>query len=298
MASTAPAPAGSAGHRAPHRKVTMAHATPAPLHDPSGTGPGPTSDLWQETGRALSFGRAADQYDTARPGYPPVLFETVERELGRPLRGADTVDVGAGTGIATRLLVDRGARVVAVEPGDGMAARFRRTLPGTPVVRAIGDRLPLADHSADLITYAQSWHWTDPRRALPEALRVLRPGGALALWWNTADRTVPWIAAQSERLVERLGNDTLGAPGNARRLPDGAPASVLHSLRWTRDIPLDTHLANIGSHSAFLTADPQAADDALRRERTELLRLFPDGRITEEYTVLLTVMPAPRNTAR
>ncbi|MDQ1009170.1 2-polyprenyl-3-methyl-5-hydroxy-6-metoxy-1,4-benzoquinol methylase [Streptomyces sp. V4I23] len=82
--------------------------------------------------RALSFDTAADQYDAARPGYPPALFDAVEELSGRPLTGARTVDVGAGTGIATRLLRERGARVTAVEPGAAMADRFRRSLPGVP----------------------------------------------------------------------------------------------------------------------------------------------------------------------
>ncbi|WP_405686854.1 class I SAM-dependent methyltransferase [Streptomyces sp. NBC_00057] len=76
--------------------------------------------------RALSFGRAAAQYAAARPGYPPALFDTVEELAGRPLRGARTIDVGAGTGISTRLLHDRGARVTAVEPGPGMAEELHR----------------------------------------------------------------------------------------------------------------------------------------------------------------------------
>ncbi|TXS52646.1 class I SAM-dependent methyltransferase, partial [Streptomyces sp. me109] len=87
--------------------------------------------------------------------------------------GARVVDVGAGTGIATRLLRARGAHVLAVEPGAGMAAEFRRAVPGTPIVRGDGNALPLGDARADFLTYAQSWHWTDPARSVPEALRVL-----------------------------------------------------------------------------------------------------------------------------
>ncbi|AQW49784.1 methyltransferase [Streptomyces hygroscopicus] len=131
---------------------------------------------------ATSFNAIAAQYAAVRPGYPPELFAMVEEFTGRPLDGADVLDVGAGTGIATRLLAERGARVVAVEPGTGMAAELRSALPRTPLVRGDGNALPFAGGVADLVTYAQSWHWTDPARSVPEAVRVLRPGGALALW--------------------------------------------------------------------------------------------------------------------
>lgn len=96
--------------------------------------------------RALSFDRAAAQYAAARPGYPPALFTTVEELIGRPLSGARTLDVGAGTGISTRLLHDRGAHVTAVEPGPGMAAELHRSLPQIPIVRGDGNRLPSPPH--------------------------------------------------------------------------------------------------------------------------------------------------------
>lgn len=92
--------------------------------------------------RALSFDRAAAQYAAARPGYPPALFDAVEELAHRPLRGARTIDVGAGTGISTRLLHERGALVTAVEPGAGMAEELHGSHPALPVVRGDGNRLP------------------------------------------------------------------------------------------------------------------------------------------------------------
>lgn len=157
--------------------------------------------LSREPARALSFDAVATQYAAARPDYPPALFDAVEELVGRPLAGADVLDCGAGTGIATRLMRERGALVVALEPGAGMAAKLRAAEPEIPLVRGEGNRLPFTAHSFDVITYAQAWHWTDPVQSVPEALRVLRPHGVLALWWNQADVRVPWVAAEDARLA-------------------------------------------------------------------------------------------------
>ncbi|WP_327368144.1 class I SAM-dependent methyltransferase [Streptomyces sp. NBC_01217] len=256
--------------------------------------PGPGSRPPVASPRALSFDRAAAQYAAARPGYPPVLFDAVEELAGRPLRGARTVDVGAGTGISTRLLHDRGARVTAVEPGPGMAEELHRALPYVAIVRGDGNRLPLATASADLITYAQSWHWTDPSRATPEALRVLRPGGALALWWNVSDHAVPWIAEQDARLRRFLGagDSAHGSSVHSRDLPSELDF-VHRTVPWTRRVSLDTHLANLGSHSAFLVRAEEPTYRFLTEERDRLAELFSDGTVEESYVVDLSVAIRP-----
>nr|WP_168494299.1 class I SAM-dependent methyltransferase [Streptomyces sp. RLB1-33]QIY72615.1 class I SAM-dependent methyltransferase [Streptomyces sp. RLB1-33] len=294
-----------------------------------------THPRFSHTTRAHSFNTAAAQYAANRPSYPPALFTTLEDLAARPLKGAKVIDVGAGTGIATTLLHARGADVIAVEPGEGMAAEFRRAHPDIPLVRGTGDTLPLATASADFLTYAQSWHWTNPARSLPEAFRVLRPGGALALWWNTSALDVPWIAAQSQRIDQyfedahpteegtaatkaKQGAATKTEEGTAtktkkdtatktkkdteshqrtagfltERAFKGAPELPPHThriVRWSRHVPVDTHLANIGSHSAFLVLGKEDTDAFLAEERTRLLETFPDGRVEEVYDVLVIV---------
>ncbi|GAA3030989.1 hypothetical protein GCM10020000_04790 [Streptomyces olivoverticillatus] len=68
-----------------------------------------------------------------------------------------------------------------------------------------------------MVTYAQAWHWTDPKRAVPEAWRVLRPGGVLALWWNDVALDIPWIAAQEGRIARHFDGDPLPRPPATRR---------------------------------------------------------------------------------
>ncbi|MFE6483656.1 class I SAM-dependent methyltransferase [Streptomyces sp. NPDC057757] len=255
-------------------------------------------DSHSHTTRAHSFNAAAAQYAANRPSYPSALFDAIEDLARRPLTGARVVDVGAGTGIATALLVARGANVLAVEPGKGMAAEFRRTLPDTPVVLGNGNALPLATGSVDLLTYAQSWHWTDPALAVPEAFRVLRPaGGALALWWNTEALDIPWIAAAADRVERYLGIDAVvtkngsGAQAAAAlsTTPDVSLHVDRHQVRWSRRVPVDTHLANLGSHSAFLVLGAEGANAFLTEERAHLLAAFPDGMVEEVYDVELIV---------
>src|SRR5437763_7297812 len=132
------------------------------------------------------FDVVAAQYDAGRPSYPDAMFEALAQLTAIPLTAARVADVGAGTGIATRALMSRGARVVAVDHGARMLATLRGRLPDSQVVLADANALPFADQSFDLVTFAQSWHWVDFPRAAAEVTRVLRPDGALALWWNTA----------------------------------------------------------------------------------------------------------------
>jgi SAM-dependent methyltransferase len=264
------------------------------MSDETGTDAGRAAE---RAARARSFDGAAGLYAANRPSYPPALFDALEEASGIGLAGARVADVGAGTGIATGLLAARGARVVGVEPGAGMAAECRRRLPpGVPVVRGDGNALPLADASVDLLTYAQSWHWTDRARSVPEALRVLRPGGALALWWNTLPRDVPWITAQEERLARHFGERPRPRPrpdGATARRVAGVGLPLAHrEVRWSRTVPLGTHLANLASQSAFLTGGPAAAA-LLEAERALLAEEFTDGLIEEVYVAHLLVAARP-----
>jgi SAM-dependent methyltransferase len=278
----APVPAVPPASTSPEPPGTF----PGPVDPPPSTNPEP-----EFATLARSFDRVAAQYAAARPDYPPALLDAVEELAGRPLRDARVVDVGAGTGIATRLLLGRGAEVVAVEPGDGMSAQLRAGLPAVPLLRGDGNALPLRDAVADFVTYAQSWHWTDPARSVPEALRVLRPGGALAMWWNVPDPDVAWTVAQENRFRARFPtyyrhDISTSAPVTLASL--GATPQT-RRLRWARRVPLDTHLAMLGSRSYFAALGAARTAAFLGAERELLLAQFPDGWVEEPYALHLIV---------
>ncbi|MEV8569178.1 class I SAM-dependent methyltransferase [Streptomyces sp. NPDC051322] len=246
---------------------------------------------------ARSSDSAAAQYAATRPGYPPTLFDAVEVMADRAFEGAHVIDVGAGTGFATGLMRDRGADVLAVEPGPAMAAQLRTAHPDIRLVQGDGDALPVASGCADFVTYAQAWHWTEPTRSIPEALRVLKPRGVLALWWNALDPAAAWAAEQETRLRERLPDyyqydAAPKAPVIIKTLYDGL-TPAFRRLQWSREVTIDAHLAHLTTRSQLAVTDREKAAPVLAEERAELLRIFPDGVVREQYVINLTAVRKP-----
>jgi SAM-dependent methyltransferase len=155
---------------------------------------------------AGGFSNNADEYERARPGYPPAALAHLVDVLGLKA-GVTVADVAAGTGKLTRLLLTTGARVVAVEPVAAMRDVLLVTCAGAEVVDGTAEALPLADRSVDAVTVAQAFHWFDGHRALEEFARVLAPGGGLAIVYNHRDRHTPWLAAVNS-LVEAQRHGT------------------------------------------------------------------------------------------
>jgi SAM-dependent methyltransferase len=152
----------------------------------------------ERRGRASSFGEVADAYERARPGYPDDAVRWLTGD-----RPCDVVDLGAGTGKLTRSLVALGHRVVAVEPLPEMRRHLRAAVPQARVLAGSAEAVPVAAESADVVTCAQAFHWFEHDVALPEIARVLRPGGRVALVWNTRDDRVPWVAELSDTVCGR-----------------------------------------------------------------------------------------------
>ena len=156
--------------------------------------------------RRLSFGAEAGAYARFRPTYP---IEAIRWLLtAETVQVTKVLDVGAGTGALTTLLVAEGLDVTAVEPDAGMRDELAGALPSVSVLAGSAESVPLPDSCVDAVVAGQAWHWFEPGAAVAEFARVLVPGGILGLLWNLRDDSVPWVAALSDLIG---GEDTLRA---------------------------------------------------------------------------------------
>ena len=131
------------------------------------------------------FTHKSDDYARFRPGYPVAAVDWLKSETA-----AETVlDIGAGTGIFTQLLLKRFSNVSAVEPNAEMREKFNTFLPDVPCYDATGEATGLPENSVDLITAAQAFHWLDEELFRHEAMRILKPSGKVAIVWNTTKKS-------------------------------------------------------------------------------------------------------------
>jgi SAM-dependent methyltransferase len=229
-----------------------------------------------------SFELVADLYERARPEYPQEAISWVASRLGLD-SGSTIVDLGAGTGKLTRALLETGARVIAVEPGDAMRAELERRLPEVEALRGAAENIPLPDESVDCVAVGQAFHWFRHDQALPELHRVLRPGGGLALLWNSRDH---------ERPVQREISDLIspfvppGRPG-PERWADALRQSPLFTqpeeahFPWVQLLDADGLAARMGSVSFVAAASPEARAELDARLREVAARL--GGRVEFPY---------------
>jgi SAM-dependent methyltransferase len=237
------------------------------------------------------FDTVAQQYAAGRPNYPAELFDAIGATLPRAWPETTVLDVAAGTGIATRQLAERAGRVLAVELSAAMLGELLAASPGIAAVQGNGNALPVRDATADLVTYAQAFHWMDPDRAIPEVMRVLRPGGVLAMWWNRVDRSSEWETEQEQRLIAAIVKWRRSGPGRDIEdiLPPGFGLRATEQIfPWQREITVEEHLLNLVSKS-FIAELPDR-DALIDAERQLLLEAFPSGRLTERFQTLLTLV--------
>jgi SAM-dependent methyltransferase len=230
--------------------------------------------------RATSFGSIAEDYDALRPQAP----QSAVNWLVPPGCGV-AVDVGAGTGLFTRTLMDRAAQVIAVEPDARMRQVLMARSPGVRVVEGRGESIPLPDASADAVFVSSAWHWMDDKRAVPEIARVLRDGGRFGVLWTSRDREMDWV-----RNLDRLPGEETSAANAADRfgrldvvLPDRPIFGNVarETFRFVRTMTVDDVVAMVGTYSRVIVASPDDRERRLAQARAALQARFPGSDVID-----------------
>lgn len=158
--------------------------------------------------QGLTYDRLADDYERGRAGWPPAMLDGID--------GSSVLDLAAGTGKLTRLLVERFDTVVAVEPLAGMRRVLERLVPDAEVVPGSAEEIPLADASVGAVFVAEAFHWFDSAAAVREIARVLRGGGTLLVCFNHwLSGLQPPIGVDAEAALEARWS-RLPAPGGPK----------------------------------------------------------------------------------
>lgn len=155
------------------------------------------------------FSDRVEDYVRYRPDYPPALTGWLHDTCGvTPSR--QVADIGAGTGISSKLFLDAGHRVTAVEPNAPMREAAQRWLgnrEGFACVDGRAEATGLADASVDLVVAAQAFHWFDHDAVRREFDRILRPDGLVAVFWNSRRLTGSPFLEGYEQLLREYGTD-------------------------------------------------------------------------------------------
>ncbi len=204
----------------------------------------------------------------------------VDRVLVEMGIGSDAavLDLGAGTGKLTRVLVPRFARVVAVEPDDAMRAVLEEVVPGAESLPGSAEAIPLGDGEVDAIFAGEAFHWFATTETLRELARVLRPRGRLAILWNIFQDEDPPLSEEARALLDKAF-DRGGVPGLARvlsgRWREAFAGSAFEELReeeYEHELVIDreTFVARMLSVSS-IAVQPEEDRTAFAERLRELL---------------------------
>jgi SAM-dependent methyltransferase len=243
--------------------------------------------------------RVAD-YVRYRPTYPAAMLEWL-RDAHGVTSSWRVADVGAGTGISSKMFLDAGHAVVAVEPNAAMRAAAVEWLHGYPQFRAVdgrADATTLDDDSVDLVSVAQAFHWFDPAATRREFHRILRPGGLAAIYWNSRRLDGTPFLLGYEALLQQYGTDYVSVAeryGDEPRMREwfGAGWKGMIEIEHKQWLDFDALRGRLMSSSyAPKPGHPQHAPmiDALRAlfDATAM-----DGRISFDYDTRVYVGELP-----
>lgn len=238
-----------------------------------------------------AFDPVAAAYDLARPSYPEGVYDAIESVLGS-LTGVGVLDVGAGTGIASRQLLARGARVVAVDASCAMLEYAAGREPHPACVVGDGHVLPVRDAAVDVVCFAQAWHWFDVSVAAREVARVLVPDGLWAAWWSQprADG-IPWFDDYQQLMEGACAAYDRRHRDVGRRVWSDEPISktgmftaVRHvEVPWTRELTTTTWLDDERSKSYIEELPPDDRRALLAEIERIIAAAFSTGTMSVPY---------------
>lgn len=222
-----------------------------------------------------SFGEVADEYNRLRSGPSSEALDWL-----LPDDATDVLEIGAGTGILTRLLAERVDHLTAVEPDDRMRAVLAAADPRVKLLAGQAEEIPADSSSFDVVIAQSAWHWVDESRAIPEVARVLRPGGRLSLVWTGPDRTVDWMRSLWAGGIifspeEKADQDSHRKGRHVVNVDAGGVSPFLEAettlFRWKKPMTKADLVALSATYSAVITME----DDA-RREHLDAMTRFLD----------------------
>lgn len=242
----------------------------------------------------MHFDARADVYDRSRPAYPVALWDRLS-ELGVLGPDVRVLELGPGTGQATRRLLDTCRSVTAVEPGQQLARRLRERCPEAAVLVASAEEADFDAGAFDLAVAATSVHWLDLDVVLPKVHRALTPGGHFAVW-----RTAFGDPAVTTPFRERMASITDRRARPAAERPDTHGHDVdywvgriteggLFTLICTDQFRWSIELDSAQIHDLFSTFSDWSTDEV--DEAAEIVRDL-GGVVTEHYVTPLLVVRA------
>jgi SAM-dependent methyltransferase len=228
-------------------------------------------------------------YENGRPAYTEEsVFGLAEKMNLQPTDRI--VELGAGTGKFTRILVQRYPDVVAVEPVESMREKLVSLLPAVTALQGTGENIPVPDASADAIIVANAFHWFDGDMALREIHRALKPGGGLGLIWNIDGVFTSTWGQQIDAWLDELEGDTpqykTGKWRNAferTQLFSPIEEHRYSSIRKTTPSEVVDRVASI----SFIASLPEQSYRAFRSKVESWLSSHPDSQSKEYLAVSL-----------
>ena len=223
------------------------------------------------------FSDRVANYVRYRPDYPHKVLDVLRTHAGLSA-GIRVADIGSGTGISSRLLLDAGCEVFAVEPNTGMRGAAEQHLGSNPLfhsVAAPAEATTLADRSMDMIVSAQAFHWFDRERVRAECSRILKSSGCIVLVWNVRQTGSTPFLRDYETLLQTFATDYMQV--RHENVDDSALRRFFINGRYTRhSLPNAQHFDFDGLRGRLLSSSYAPAEGHPSHEPmlTELRRIF------------------------